>query len=307
MSLLCCQRIRGDEETRRRRFDISRAHTGRHKSLLIPLPVRAGPGPRPICGTGGPRGTRPPPADRPSGPQLEESSSPGSRTSPARRRRSSLGPGSGRFVFVRQTHAAQSLHVHRLAPLPLLSLLLLVIVVLFLFFSFIFLVLLAVPPGARRRPAGLERLGVAEGAAVVVEEPAEGELVEGVLRVLPVRRAQRVQRPRAVAAVAPRPGDALLLHGVEVGRVHRVSDLGPVGRRLLPQVAGEVHLGEEGVGLDFAGAIGAQAVLRGAAEAADDVHGLGAELDLRGHLQRALPVDDLQTQRVTAAVSYRFT
>lgn len=75
-----------------------------------------------------------------------------------------------------------------------------------------------------------------------------------------------------------------------------MGDLGLIGCRLLPQIAGEVQLGEEGVGFDLAGAIGAQAVLGGAAEAANDVNGLGTEFDLRRHLQGALPVDDLQRE-----------
>lgn len=45
---------------------------------------------------------------------------------------------------------------------------------------------------------------------------------------------------------------------------------------------------------DLPGAVGAQAVLCGAAEAANDVDGLRTKLDLGGDLQGALPVDDLQ-------------
>lgn len=157
-----------------------------------------------------------------------------------------------------------------------------------------------------RRLAGFRGLRVAEGAAVVVEKPAEGELVEGVLWVLPLRRAKHVQSPGAVATVAPRSGATLLLHGVEVGRVHRVGDLGAVGGRLLPQVAGEVNLGEEGVGFDLASPVGAQAIFCGAAEAADDVDGLWTEFDLGGHLQGTLPINDLRRDTSLRVLHRRF-
>lgn len=127
------------------------------------------------------------------------------------------------------------------------------------------------------------------------------------LRVLPVGRAEQVQRPRAVLTVAPRAGAALLLNGVKVGRVHRMGDLGLVGCRLLPQIAGEVQLGEERVGFDLAGAVGAQAVFGRAAEAADDVNGLGTEFDLGRHLQGALPVDDLQREEGQSVKLYYVT
>lgn len=157
-----------------------------------------------------------------------------------------------------------------------------------------------------RRLAGFRGLRVAEGAAVVVEKPAEGELVEGVLWVLPLRGAKHVQSPGAVPTVAPRSGATFLLHGVEVGRVHRVGDLGAVGGRLLPQVAGEVNLGEEGVGFDLASPVGAQAIFCGAAEAADDVDGLWTEFDLGGHLQGTLPINDLRRDTSLRVLHRRF-
>lgn len=194
-----------------------------------------------------------------------------------------------------------ALHVHRLTPLPLLSFLVLLLLILLLpLFSLLLWAQARCPREVRRQLAHLRGLRVSEGAAIVVEEPAKGELVEGVLRVLPVGGAEQVQGPRAVLAVAPGAGPALLLHGVKVGRVHRVSNLGLVGGRLLPQIAGEVQLGEEGVSFDLAGAVGAQAVLGGAAEATDDVDGLWAEFDLGRHLQGALPVNDLQREEVSA-------
>lgn len=141
---------------------------------------------------------------------------------------------------------------------------------------------------------GLRWLRVAEGTSVIIEESTEGEFVESVLWVLPMRGAEQVQCPGAVPAVAPCPGAALLLNRVEVRCVHRMGDLGPVRGRLLPQIAGEVHLGEEGVGLDLAGTISTQTILCGTAETAYDVNCLWAQFDLGRHLQGALPVNDLQ-------------
>ena len=131
---------------------------------------------------------------------------------------------------------SSALHVHWLTSLSLLF------SILFIFFFVIQvpLVLFRLLPhaagscDARWHLAGLKRLGVAERAAVVIKEPAEGEFVEGVLWVLPMRGEEYVQSSGAVPAVTPCPGAALLLHRVKVGRVHWVGDLGPVGGRLLP-------------------------------------------------------------------------
>lgn len=129
---------------------------------------------------------------------------------------------------------------------------------------------------------------------MVIKEPAEGELIEGMLRVLPVWGAEHVQGSGAVPAVTPCTGAALLLDRVKVGRVHWVGNLGPVGGRLLPQVAGEVHLGEERVSLYLTCAVCTQSILSRAAEATNDINSLGAQFDLGRHLQCALPVYDLQ-------------
>lgn len=180
-----------------------------------------------------------------------------------------------------------SLNIHWLTSLSLLSLFLLIF---FVFFFLLFLALLVLflllwahagsSAHAWRRLGGLEGFWVAEGAAVVVKEPAERELIKSVLRVLPVRRAECVQGPGAVPAVAPCSWASFLFHWVKVGRVHRVSNFGPIGCWLLPQIAGEIHLGEEGVSLDLSSAVGTQAVLCRTAETADDVDRLWAQFDL---------------------------
>ena len=149
--------------------------------------------------------------------------------------------------------------------------------------------LLGLSPGLGHR-----RLGAPERVAVVVEEPPEGELVEGVLGVPAARGAQRIPGLGAVLA-AVLPG-ALLVHWVEVGRVHGVADRGHVGGRLPPDVAGEVDGAQERVGLQVVGPVAAQPVLSRAAELGDEVPGLGAQLHLRGDVQRALPVNHLRGQ-----------
>lgn len=144
--------------------------------------------------------------------------------------------------------------------------------------------------------------------SVAVEEAAEGELVEGVLGVLPVaeQRRQRV----VVVVLAVHAPQFVRVHGVEVGGVRGVGDGGNVGRHLLPEVTGEVDGPEEGVGFDFVGAVCAEAVVGAAAQFDDEIGRLGAELGLGGDVQRALPVDHLQTQRhrrKRSASSPRFT
>lgn len=199
-------------------------------------------------------------------------------------------------THIRIKRGGAALNIHRLTSLPLLSLLLFIFILLFLLLLLLLLFLAPAggPCDARQRLAGLEQFRVAEGAAVVVEESAEGELIEGVLWVFPVRGAEQVQRRGAVPTVAPRPGAALLLHRVKVGCVHWVRDLGPVRGRLLPKIARKVHLGEKGVSLDLASPVGTQTILRRAAETPDDVNGLWAQFDLGRNLQGALPVNDLQ-------------
>lgn len=127
-----------------------------------------------------------------------------------------------------------ALDIDWLTSLPLLSVLLFILRVLLFLLVLFFRAQAGGSCHVGRHLKGLQGLGVAEGAAVVVEKPAEGELVEGVLWVLPLRGAEHVQRSGAVPAVTPGSGATLLLHGVEVGRVHRMGDLGPVGGRLLP-------------------------------------------------------------------------
>lgn len=137
----------------------------------------------------------------------------------------------------------------------------------------------------------LRGLRAPERVAVVVEEPAEGELVEGVLWVLAVGGGQRVPGLGALPAGLV-PG-AFFIHRVKIGGVHGVADGGDVGRGLLPDVAGEVDGAEEGVRLEVVGPVPAQAAVGRAAQPGDEVAGLGAQLHLRGDVQRVLPVDDL--------------
>lgn len=165
----------------------------------------------------------------------------------------------------------QRLHVHQVPTLRgrVLSLLVLVLVVALV----------------------LDGLGAAVRVAVVVEEAAEGELVEGVLGVLAVAEPAVEGVVEGVLALAA--PQFVGVHRVEVGGVRGVGDGGDVGRALLPLVAGEVHGPEEQVGLDLVGAVLAQAVLWAAAQLHDQVGRFGAELGLRGNVQRALPVYDL--------------
>lgn len=129
--------------------------------------------------------------------------------------------------------------------------------------------------------------------AVVVEEAAEGELVEGVLGVLAVAEPA-VERVVEVA-VAVAAAQLLRVHGVKVGGVRGVGDGGHVRRRLLPQVAGEVGVLEERVGLDLVDAVFAEALLGAAAQVGDEVGRLGAELGRRRNVQHVLPVYHLAT------------
>lgn len=137
----------------------------------------------------------------------------------------------------------------------------------------------------------LDGLGAAVRVAVVVEEAAEGELVEGVLGVFAV--AEPAVEGVAEGVIALAAPQLVGVHGVKVGGVCGVGDGGDVGRALLPLVAGEVHGPEERVGLDFVGAVLAQTVLWPAAQLHDQVGRFGAEPGLRGNVQRAFPVYDL--------------
>ena len=99
------------------------------------------------------------------------------------------------------------------------------------------------------------RLGASERVTIVIEEPPEGELVKGVLRVPAARRAQCVPGFRAVLT-AVLPG-ALLIHWVKVGCIHGVADGGYIGGWLPPDVAGEVDGAQEWVGLQIIGPVSA--------------------------------------------------
>lgn len=135
------------------------------------------------------------------------------------------------------------------------------------------------------------RLRAPERVAVVVEEPAEGELVEGVLRVPAAGGRQRVPGLGALPAGLV-PG-AFFIHRVKIGGVHGVADGGDVWCGLLPYVAGEVDGAEERVCLEVVCPIPAQAVVCRAAQPSDEVAGLGTQLHLRWDVERVLPVDHL--------------
>lgn len=88
------------------------------------------------------------------------------------------------------------------------------------------------------------------------------------------------------------PG-AFFIHRVKIGGVHGVADGGDIGRGLLADVAGEVDGAEEWVCLEVVRPVPAQAAVGCTAQLGDEVSGLGAQLHLRGDVQRALPVDHL--------------
>lgn len=129
--------------------------------------------------------------------------------------------------------------------------------------------------------------------AVVVEEAAESELVEGVFGVFAV--AEPAVEGIAEGVLALAAPQLIGVHGVKVGGVRGMSDGGDVRRALLPQVTGEVDGPEERVSLDFVCAVLAQTVLWPAAQLHDQVGRLGTELGLRGNVQRAFPVYHLRT------------
>lgn len=145
-------------------------------------------------------------------------------------------------------------------------------------------------------------LGAAVRVAVIVKKAAEGELVEGVLWVLAVPEPG-AQRVVVVAVVAP---ELIWVHGVEVGRVCTVGDLGHVGRRmwLLPHVHAEVNAPEKGVRFDLICTVLPQPVLVPSAQLYDQIRRLGAQLGLRWDVQRRLPVYHLRKRRTQMNVKY---
>lgn len=102
--------------------------------------------------------------------------------------------------------------------------------------------------------------------SVVVEEAAEGKLVERMLGVFAIAEPAVQSVVVVVLAVAVAAPHFLRVHGVEVGGVRGVSDGGDVGRHLLPLVAGEVNALEERVSFDFVDAVLAEAVLGSTAQ-----------------------------------------
>lgn len=130
----------------------------------------------------------------------------------------------------------------------------------------------------------------------VVKEPPERELQESVLWVLAV--LARVLSILLVRALLIRAPELVRVHGVEVGCVGGVPDLGHVGSGLLAEVAVEVELLEEGVAFDVVGAVAAEALLGHAAEAEDEIGGLVSDVGLLRDAEGGLPVDDLEGGRV---------
>lgn len=126
-------------------------------------------------------------------------------------------------------------------------------------------------------------LGAAVRVAVVIKEAAEGELVEGMLRVLAVPEPG-AQSVIMVAVITPQ---LVRVHGIKVGRVCAVSDLGYVRRRmrLLTHVHAEVHTPEKGVRFDLVSSVLTQPVFRPAAQLYDQIGRLGAQLGLRRNVQ----------------------
>lgn len=131
-------------------------------------------------------------------------------------------------------------------------------------------------------------LGAAVRVAVVIEEAAEGELVEGVLRVLAVPEPG-AQCVVMVGVVAPQ---LVWVHGIKVRCVCTVSNLGYMRRRmrLLTHVHAEVHAPEKGVRFDLVSTVLTQPVFGPAAQLYDQIRCLGAQLGLRRNVQRRLPV-----------------
>lgn len=108
-----------------------------------------------------------------------------------------------------------------------------------------------------QRQTFLRWLWAAEGASIVIKETAESELIEGMFRF-----AQLALGGAQCVAPATAPGFwPIPLHRVKVGGIHGVADPRPIGCRLCAQVAGEVNLAEEGVGLDLSSAVTAEPVL----------------------------------------------
>lgn len=135
---------------------------------------------------------------------------------------------------------------------------------------------------------GPARLQVLLVQVVVVEEAAERELEEAVVRfgrVLEVVAAPRVLRVVHLVRV----------DRVEVGRVGGVVDLGHVRRLLRAQVLAKVDALEEGVRLHLVRVL-AQPPVRPAAQLQDQVGRLGRQLGLRRDAQRRLPVDHLEDE-----------
>lgn len=154
----------------------------------------------------------------------------------------------------------------------------------------------------------LDGFGAAVRVAVIVEEAAEGELVEGVLGVFAVAEPAVEGVVVVVFALAVGAPQFIRIHRVEVGGVRGMGDGGDVRCLLLPEVAGEVDGFEERMSFDFIRAVLTQSILGAAAQFDDEIGRLRAELGWKGNVQRALPVDHLSndmtlTLRTTCNIS----
>lgn len=116
--------------------------------------------------------------------------------------------------------------------------------------------------------------------AVIVKEAAEGELVEGVLRVLAVLEpAVECVVVVAVGIVAP---EFVRVNRVKVGGVSAVCNFGDVRRMvLLPQICGEVDAFEERLGFNLISSIFPNPVIWATAELQDQVSSLWTQLGLQ--------------------------
>lgn len=111
----------------------------------------------------------------------------------------------------------------------------------------------------------LDGLGAAVRVAVVVKKASEGELVEGVFRVLSVAEPDVEGVVIAVLVIPVAAPHFIRVHGIKVGGVCGVGNGGDVRCHLLPEVAGEVDAFEEGMSFDFVRTIFTEAVLGAAA------------------------------------------
>lgn len=123
-------------------------------------------------------------------------------------------------------------------------------------------------------------------AAAVVEEAAEGELEEGVQRLVHV----------AELVVGGRGAQFIRVDGVEVRRIHRVLDLRYVRRRDAAHALLEVDAREERMLLHLVGVL-AESTVGARAQLQYEVGDLRRDFRVLRYLQIAFPLDDLRKIR----------